>query len=127
MKKIVYTSIVLLVSAGLFYGFCFYVFHDYPNTFVVTSKNMDEDNQYFLNGVLVGNSKGFCITVRDEERTEIMLVNNTKKQSVLLTKVPKSLNIWRFIISEPVGDNLGLEIIRANANQELRMEVGCAR
>ena len=121
MKKIVYTSIFLLVLAGLFYGFSFYVFHNYPNTFVVTSKNVDEDNQYFLNGVLVGNSKGFCVTVRDEERTEIMLVNNTKKQSVLLT------NIWRFNISEPVGDNLGLKVIRANANQELRSEFGCAR
>jgi len=119
MKK---TAIILSIALALillFIGFSFFAFHDYPQAIVATSSNADSNNQYFLNGTLVGDSNGFCVTLRDEKQTEIKLVNSSREQSALLT------NKFRFSISEPSGDNLGLEIIRANANQELRTKFGC--
>ncbi len=108
-----------LAFIALFTGFSLYVFHDYPNAIVATSKKADDNNQFFLNGTLIGDSNGFCVVLRDEKQTEIKLVNSSKGEFVMLT------NKFRFNISEPSGDNLGLEIIQANADQELRKKFGC--
>ena len=119
MKKVIIISTVALAFIALFVAFSLYAFHDYPNAIVATSSNIDDNNQFFLNGTLIGNSNGFCVVLRDEKQTEIKLVNSLKEESVMLT------NKFRFNISEPSGDNLGLEIIQANADQELRKKFGC--
>jgi len=44
---------------------------------------------------------------------------------VLKHGVLRRSNKFRFNISEPSGDKLGLEIIKANADQELQKKFGC--
>ncbi len=119
MKKILIPLSIALALILLFLTFSFYNFHNYPNAIIATSDNPSEKNQFYLNNKLVGDNRGFCVVIRDEEYTEIKLTNDTKKEVAILS------NKFRFSIAEPTGDKLGLKIIRANANQDLRKEFGC--
>lgn len=119
MKKPIILLSITVAIVLLFIGFSFYAFNDYPIPIIATSSKPNTNNQFYLNNKLIGDSNGFCIVLRDEKQTEIKLVNNSQEQSVVLK------NKLRFNISKPAGNDLGLEIIQANANQELRTKFNC--
>jgi hypothetical protein len=119
MKKIIPALIIIGVLIGSFFIFSYYNFKNYPNSIIATSKTIDGENKFYLNGTLTGDGHGFCTVIRDEKNTVIKLVNKNKEETIVIS------NNLRFNIAESSGDNLGLQVIKANADPDLRKEFGC--
>lgn len=119
MKKLFISIIILFAILIAFGAWSVYAFRQYPNAIVVTTNKIDEQNQFYVNDELTGDHHGLCIVLKDEAQTKIKLVQREKEQRVILQSSP------RFRIGKIEGDDLGLQIIRANADENLRKSFDC--
>lgn len=121
MKKIliVVSSLIVLGSLALFVLLVIAV-KDNPVIIIAKSTNSSPEHKYYLNGEQVGDSEGFCRTYR-KGTWDIEVRQDNRTQAIRI----QQLFGFRMDISKPTGDELGLQVINANANQTLRQEYSC--
>lgn len=101
---IIYGAIIIFGMAG------------YPADVVAVTDMPDKNNMFYLNGLRMGTSGGFC-AIHRRGAWEIKLVRDQKEQVVRIT------DRFRFKIGDSTGDNLGLRVFTATGDDSRKF--GC--
>lgn len=115
--KISFILAILLIICSIF---LFNFGKGLSSNMVITSVTEDPENKFYFNNQLAGDKNGFCFIWRNQEKLEVKLTNKGQIQNITFTR-----GIIGSKISNPDGDNLGLKVINANSNPELRDKFGC--
>ena len=125
-KSLIILGIILFCTIG-FIVFAMWALKDYPMVIIGMSSEANPANKFYINGEKIGNEKGFCKVNRRNNWT-VELRRDGKIQQIVVWNDFNPNNRFpfsRFSIGKPEGDDLGLSVIQANAQQELRKQFGC--
>ncbi len=112
-------ALTMLVLFILYYGLLY--LDDYPYFYIATS-NIEGDVAYKINGKLAEPTTGICALVSTKQPKIVIELLSTGKSQIAIIKE----NLLGKHSIQIDGDNLGLNIIRANSNPKLRKEFGCS-